>query len=159
MGKVLRFFNNGTPGAIARALDDVVISMANRSGDMIPFGAPLALGLDRDGVVPFDPSAHAAEDFVGVSVRNPAKTPDTYGADQGSYAPDDLVDVLVRGHIVVPMGNYSARVGDPVSIDRETGGFTVGSGNTVVPLDNVHISGIPDIADVAEIVLNTRNII
>ena len=44
-------------------------------------------------------------------------------------------------------------------IDRETGGFTVGSGNTVVPLDNVHISGIPDIADVAEIVLNTRNII
>ena len=43
MGKVLRKFINGYPGAISRAVDDVVVSLKNASGGPIPFGAPVFL--------------------------------------------------------------------------------------------------------------------
>ncbi|MBQ9210918.1 MAG: hypothetical protein IJ153_04390 [Clostridia bacterium] len=159
MGKVLSSFTNGFPGAIARSLDDVVISLANKSEDPIAFGMPVALNEDKNGIVPFDGSEHTASDFVGVAVRNPSKTPDTYGDNQGSYASDDLVDVLVRGHIVVKLAGTSASLGDQVSIVKSTGGFAVGTGDSLIPLPNAHVSATPDASGMAEIVLNTRNLV
>ena len=38
MGKVLKNFTNGWEGAIARAVDDIVISLPNKSGAAIEFG-------------------------------------------------------------------------------------------------------------------------
>ena len=166
MGKVLKNFTNGWEGAIARAADDIVISLPNKSNAAIDFGKPLALNSDRDGVIPFDGSTagahHLAADFLGVSVRNPSKTPDTYGSSTGSYAANDLVDVLVRGHIVVKCQNSNAKQGQAVSIlisGNNAGKFTVATGDTVVALNNVHISGAPDTNGLAEILLNTRNIL
>ncbi len=157
MGKVLKNFTYGYAGAISRSLDDVVVALANKSGAEIGFGVPVALSDDKDGVVPFG-SSHTAAKFVGVTVRSPAKTPDTYGESTGSYAANDLVDVLVRGHVVVPMASSSAGVGDPVSIVKSTGAFTVGTADTMVQLANVHVSGATD-SGLAEIVLNTRNVV
>ncbi len=157
MGKVLKNFTHGFAGAIARGLDDVVVAMANKSGAEIGFGVPVALSDSKDGVVPFGAS-HTAAKFVGVTVRNPSKTPDAYGESVGSYAANDLVDVLVRGHIVVPMASTAAGVGDAVSIVKATGAFSVGTADTMVQLTNAHVSGAPD-GGMAEIVLNTRNLV
>ena len=84
MGKVLSSFTNGWAGSIARNRDDVVV----------------ALDETKTGVVPFDGNTHTGADFVGVTVRLPSKTPDTYGSNEGKYAANEMVDVLVRGHIV-----------------------------------------------------------
>ena len=99
MGKVLKTFTHGYAGAIARSLDDVVVSFPNKSPNPLAFGVPVALSQDKTGVVPFDGSTHTAANFVGVTVRNPSKTPDAYGSDVSAYAAGDLADVLVRGHI------------------------------------------------------------
>ena len=158
MGKVLKSFSNGYAGAIARSLDDVVLALANKSGEEIPFGAPVALSADKTGIVPFDASSHTAADFVGVTVRNPSKTPDTYGSSSGSYAANELADVLVRGHIVVALDGGSA-LGAAVGVSASTGGFTTDSGEGIVTLTNAHVSAVTDGNDRAEILLNTRNIL
>lgn len=159
MGKVLAKFTNGCAGAIARSLDDVVVALANKSNAALAFGVPVARSTGKDGVVPFDPTAHTAADFIGVTVRIPSKTPDTYGASDGSYAPHDLVDVLVRGHIVVKCVGSGIGLGDPVSIFKTTGGFGVGTGDNYIPLDNVRISAAPDSNYITEILLTTRNLV
>ena len=159
MGKVLSNFLNGYAGAIARSLDDVVVTLANRSGAALPFGVPVGFSADHGGIVRFDPASHTGNDFIGVTVRNPSKTPDTYGGNTGSYADKELVDVLVRGKIVVKMAGSGAVPGTKVNILNSTGGFTVAYGDTAIPLNNVHISCAPDGAGMAEIVLNTRNLI
>ena len=43
MGKVLSSFTNGWVGSIARAKDDVVVALANKSGAAIAFGVPMLL--------------------------------------------------------------------------------------------------------------------
>ena len=158
MGKVLSSFTNGWAGSIARNKDDVVVALANKSGAEIAFGVPVALDETKTGIVPFNASSHTGADFVGVTVRLPSKTPDTYGSNEGKYGANDMVDVLVRGHVVVPMASSSAGVGDPVSIVKSTGAFTVGTADTMVQLANVHVSGATD-SGLAEIVLNTRNVV
>ncbi len=159
MGKVLSSFTNGYPGAIARSLDDVVIALPNKHTAALAFGVPVVLNTAGDGVVPFG-SSHTAAQFVGVTVRNPSKTPDTYGSDTGSYAPGELVDVLVRGHITVNMPNtYAATPGAPVSIVKASGAFSVTTGETVVALTNTHVSSDIDTSGNVEIVLNSRNLI
>ena len=159
MGKILSTFKNGYAGAIARSLDDVVVALANMSGEPLAFGVPVALASDGSGVVPFDPEDHTAASFVGVSVRDPAKTPDAYGSNAAAYGGDDIVDVLTRGHIVVALAGSNPQVGAPVAIDKTTGGFTVATGNTVIALTNVHVSSVPDTSGMAEILVNTRNVL
>lgn len=159
MGYVLSSFPNGFAGSISRSLDDVVISMANKSGETLGFGVPVALNPAGNGVVPFDGNTHTAENFLGVTVRNPSKTPDTYGSKVGSYAANELADVLVRGHITVKMtGASSAKAGAAVAVNKSTGAFTVGSGDTVVQLTSAHLARPVDDYGMAEIVLNVRNV-
>lgn len=159
MGKVITTFMNGTAGAISRALDDVVVALANKSGAALAFGVPVALNADRTGVVLFDPNTHTGADFVGVTVRLPAKTPDAYGSNVASYANNDLVDVLVRGHIVAKMDNRNGKPGNAVTIRKSDGAFSVGTGNDYVALPNVRVSGAPDAAMCAELLLTGRNIL
>ena len=159
MGKVLSVYTNGWPGAVARALDDVVVSQPNRSGAELAFGVPVALSAAGDGVVPFDPASHTGADFVGITVRAPAKTPDAYGSDVSAYAAGDLTDVLVRGHIAAETAAGAYKPGDPVSVEKSTGKFAVGTGNDYVALPNVRISGLPDAGGVAELLLTERAIL
>ena len=53
MGKVQAVFGNGSPGAISRSVDDIVISVKNAGEEEIPFGTPVFLV--SGGAVPFDP--------------------------------------------------------------------------------------------------------
>jgi len=159
MGKVLSRFTNGYPGAISRAVDDVVIALPNKYGTPIAFGQPVVLTSDGTGVLPFT-SSNTADQFLGVAVRNPSKTPSTYGSNTGSYASDELVDVLVRGHVTVYMPNdNNVRVGNVVSIIKSNGAFSVSTGDAVVPLTNAHVSAGIDGNNCVEIVLNSRNVI
>ncbi len=85
MGKVLSTFDIGWPGAISRSVDDIVVSMKNGGAEAIPFGAPVFLTADGEGVAAYDPDASPAQtfaSFVGFAVRSAGKTPDTYPARQ-----------------------------------------------------------------------------
>ena len=146
MGKVLSAFSNGFAGAIARSIDDVVIAMANRSEGEIAFGMPVALAPDGAGVVPFDGASHTAADFVGITVRNPSKTPETYGANTAAYASGELADVLVR-------------VGEPLCVVKATGAFGAGTGDTVIPLTNARFSNTQDAPGTVEVVLTQRSLV
>ena len=159
MGKVLSTFTNGWAGAISRSLDDVVVPLANKSGAALPYGVPVALDANHTGVVRFDANTHTATEFVGITVRAPAKTPDAYGGNTGSYDVSDVVDVLVRGHIVAAVDNWVGALGDVISVKKSDGKFAVGTGNDYLALSNVRISAAPDGASNAELVITERNVI
>ena len=132
MGKVLSTFDIGWPGAISRSVDDIVVSLRNAGSDPIPFGAPVFLTADGEGVVAYDPNASPAQtfaSFVGFAIRAASKTPDTYPLQQdmssirsnqsGAWNPKEPVEVLVRGTIAVetsvgflPGGDVYLRVSD-----------------------------------------------
>ena len=106
MGKVLNAFGNGSPGAVTRSVDEIVISVRNASEGDIPFGTPVFLA--EGGAVPF--SLDAPQDFasfLGFAVRVADKTPDIYPAGQfndppeGAWHAGDVMEVLVRGGIAV----------------------------------------------------------
>ena len=70
MGKVLSNFDLGWSGAISRSVDDIVVSMKNAGEAASPFGAPVFLTAEGDGVTAFNtanPQAFAK--FVGFAIR------------------------------------------------------------------------------------------
>ena len=159
MGKVLSSFTNGWAGSIARNKDDVVVALANKSGSEIAFGVPVALDETKTGIVPFNASSHTGADFVGVTVRLPSKTPDTYGSNEGKYGANDMVDVLVRGHIVGKVVVGTTALGAAVAIRASDNAFAIGSGEGFVALPNVRVSGVADGLKNTELVLTERNIL
>ena len=159
MGKVLSSFTNGWAGSIARNRDDVVVALANKSGNDIAFGVAVALDETKTGVVPFDGNTHTGADFVGVTVRLPSKTPDTYGSNEGKYAANEMVDVLVRGHIVAKVITGTTALGASVSIRKSDNAFAIGTGDTFVALPNVRVSNVADGLKNTELVLTERNVL
>ena len=159
MGKVLSSFTNGWAGSIARSKDDVVVALANKSGADLAFGVAVALDETKTGVVPFDGNTHTGADFVGVTVRLPSKTPDTYGSNEGKYAANDMVDVLVRGHIVGKVVVGTTALGAVVSIRKSDGAFAIGTGDSYVALPNVRVSAVADGLKNTELVLTERNVL
>ena len=159
MGKVLSSFTNGWAGSIARNRDDVVVALANKSGNDIAFGVPVALDETKTGVVPFDGNTHTGADFVGVTVRLPSKTTDTYGRNEGKYAANEMVDVLVRGHIVAKVITGTTTLGAAVSVRKSDNAFAIDTGDTFVALPNVRVSNVADGLKNTELVLTERNIL
>ena len=166
MGKVLSSFTNGWAGTIARAKDDVVIALPNKSGNPMAFGIAVAMSEDKTGVVPFNGETHTGADFVGVtvrapvkSVRAPVKSPDTYGSAEGKYEANDMVDILVRGHIVAKVITGTTTLGGQVSIRKSDNAFAIGTGDTFVALPNVRVSAVADGLKNTELLLTERNIL
>ena len=166
MGKVQEHFSNGSPGAISRSVDDIVISVRNASDGDIPFGEPVFLG--GLGAVPFDVSdPQEFETFLGFTVRITDKTPDTYprgqfnDPPQGAWHAGDVMEVLVRGSIAVPLA-VPGSTGGNVYIRKSDGRLTAsagGSGSTV-RLENVRVRRPRnDWTSCAEVVVQTRNVI
>ncbi len=157
MGKVLSVFNHGMAGAISRSVDDVVIAVPNRAQSSLAFGVPVVLNDAGTGAVKFT-SASTAADFLGVTVRSASKTPDTYGASVGSYAPGEMMDVLSRGSIIVQVKTGTPAAGGPVYIVKATGEFTAAAdGDNTVELTSAKFRGAKDGKRMAEIVLLSRN--
>ena len=166
MGKVQAVFGNGSPGAITRSVDDIVISVKNAGETDIAFGTPVFLA--SGGAVPFDPdSPQDFSSFLGFAVRIADKTPDTYPQDQsgnlqaGCWKPGDVMEVLVRGGVTVALA-ASGTTGGKVYIRKSDGALTASAGaaDSTVLLENVRIrnsgaAGEPE----AEVVVNKRNLI
>ena len=166
MGKVLNYFGNGVAGAVSRSVDDIIISVKNAGGTEIPFGAPVFL--TSGGAVPFNMTSPQDFDaFLGFAVRVADKTPDAYPQDQagipqiGTWKPGDVMEVLVRGSIAVPV-SASGEQGGKVYIRKSDGALTAAAGQsgTTVLLENVHIRNPQGVGEqVAEVVVNSRNLI
>ena len=166
MGKVLNSFGNGVAGAVSRSVDDIIISVKNAGETEIPFGAPVFL--TSDGAVPFNTASPQDFDaFLGFAVRVADKTPDAYPQDQagipqiGTWKPGDVMEVLVRGGIAVPM-SASGEQGGKVYIRKSDGALTgsVGQSGTTVLLENVRVRNPHGAGEqVSEVIVNSRNLI
>ena len=166
MGKVQQSFGNGSPGAVSRSVDDIIISVRNAGSGEIPFGAPVFLA--AGGAVPFDvQEPQEFTTFLGFAVRVADKTPDAYPAGQfsgqpvGAWQPGDLMEVLVRGGIAVPFVTGGSR-GGSVYIRKSDGKVTPAAGTegSTVLLENVRIRNTKDAAGgCGEVIVNRRNII
>ena len=167
MGKVQDIFGNGTPGAVSRSVDDIVISVRNNASADVPFGAPVFLD-SNGGAVPFDisdPQEFAA--FLGFAVRVADKTPGTYPQGQfedpqaGAWHPGDVMEVLVRGGIAILLEAAGVR-GDAVYIRKADGRIVTapGTAGTSILLENVRIRNPrTGRTSCCEAVVNKRNII
>lgn len=168
MGKVQDQFYNGSPGAVSRSLDDVIISIRNAGGTDIPFGAPVFM--TNSGAVPFNTSSpQDFSTFLGFAVRVADKTPDAYpnaqfgndsAAQNGVWKAGDVMEVLVRGCIAVPVA-MSGQQGLPLYLRKADGELTplAGQEGTTILLENVRIRK-PRSAQCTccEAVVNKRNI-
>lgn len=164
MGKVLETFGNGSPGAVSRSVDEIVISVRNASGAEIPFGAPVFLS--GSGAAPFsvtDPQGFAS--FLGFAVRVADKTPDAYpsgqfsDAQEGSWKPGDVMEVLVRGGIAVRTA-ANGTFGGKLYLRKSDGALTpeAGESGTTILLENVRIRTPRNaFGPCAEVVVNRRN--
>ena len=166
MGKVQAYFGNGSPGAVTRSVDDIVISVKNAGTGEIAFGSPVFLG--AGGAVPFNTaSPQNFSSFLGFAVRIADKTPDTYPQDQsgsvqaGAWKPGDVMEVLVRGGITVSLA-AGGSAGGKVYIRKSDGALTASAGqaDSTVLLENVRIRN-PGAAGEAEteVIVNQRNLI
>ena len=173
MGKVLSNFDIGWPGAISRSVDDIVVSLRNAGSDPIPFGAPVFLVADGEGVVAYDPNAspaHTFASFVGFAIRVAGKTPDTYPARQdmssirndqsGAWNPKEPVEVLVRGTIAVAT-SVGFLPGGNVYLRKEDGALVpeAGQSGTTILLENVKMrTPQGNNRPCSEVLVTTRNI-
>ena len=144
MGKVLNSFGNGSPGTISRSVDDIVISVRNSTA-----------------------SPQEYDSFLGFAVRIADKTPDTYPQDQsgalqaGAWKPGDVMEVLVRGGIVIPLAAIG-QIGGKIYIRKVDGELTnsAGQSGTTVLLENVHIRKPGSAGGTyTEVVVNSRNVL
>ena len=164
MGKVISVFQNGYPGTVSRQKDDVIKSFKNASEEDIPFGVPVFLKANDDGVEMFGENTVDTR-FVGFSVRIADKTPNTYSnssftTEPAVYNVGDPVDVLVRGSMIVAIEG-TARVGAPVYLNADTGKLitTPGAQDIAIRLTNVTVSRPKDATGNAEIVITKRNLV
>ena len=159
MGKVLASFLNGNPGAISRAVDDIVISRKNGSGGEIAFGAPVFLKTDGS-VQGYTSSITDATKFLGFAVRVPDKTPATYMSNLASFAANEPVDILVRGSVIVQI-ETAATPGQQVYIRVSDGKLTTsaGSSGSTIALPHVNARTARDSAGRCEITVKERNLL
>ena len=159
MGKVLGTFTNGFTGAVSRSIDNIIVSMKNGSGGEIPFGAPVFMAPGENACRGFTNDAVSAG-FLGFAVRSASKTPDTYGSNTAFYAPNDPVDVLVRGSVVLEFAN-NASPGGSVYIRKSDGKYVTSAGaeGSTVLLPNVTVRTLRDSAQRAEVVVTKRNLL
>ena len=164
MGKVLSRFNNGWPGTVSRAKDDVIVSLKNVGQTNIKYGEPVFLynSVTPGGVRGFISGTTTENDFVGFAVRTPDKTPETWGSweDAAEIKPGELVDVLVRGSVVIQCGTSSAKIGNPLYIRKADAALVTNPGTegTTIPIPDTYIRTQRDSAYNCEIVITRRHL-
>ena len=160
MGQVLSQFRSGFPGTVSRSIDNVIQSHRNASDGEIPFGTPVFHVAGECACKPFDASA-TEDNFLGVAVRAGDKTPKTYGENTASFAAGELVDVLVRGSVVMYFGNATALTGSKVYIRKSDGGLQTipGAEGTTLQIPGATVRTARDGSGCAEVVLTRRNLL
>ncbi len=157
MANALASFNLGFPGAVTRSVDDIVIALPNRDLSALDFGVPVVLNDEGTGAKKFTSSSTAA-DFVGFTLRSASKTPETYGSSTGSYATEEMMDVLTRGTTVVTVSTGTPVPGGPVYVVKATGQISaMENAENNVELTNVKFRSQKDGRSRAEVVILSRN--
>lgn len=160
MGKVLSDFLPGWPGTVSRSIDDIIVALPNaESSTSLQPGTAVTLSDDGKGVK-YWRSAKTADDFLGIIVRSPSRTPAAYGANTAAVAPGEMAEVITRGSVIVTLEDGVPDPGDPVYIVKSTGGFaTDADSGSNLKLNGVHFRGVADADGNIEIVLNERNVL
>ena len=151
-------FPNGYPGAVSRSKDDVIVSLRNAGGASVAFGVPVFKVSGERSCEPYT-NEKTADDFIGFTVRIAAKTPDTYGSKTACYGPNEPIDVLTRGSIVLEFAN-TAHPGNSVYLRKADCKLVTSPGaeGTTIQLPNCTVRSSRDTARCAEVVLTKRNI-
>lgn len=156
MGKVANFNLVGYPGTVSRSIDNIIEAKKNVDSSAIAFGAPVMHHATQNGVTNWTSTA-TADRFVGFAVRNPAKTPATYGSGTASYAAGELVDVIKRGNVIVPLSSGTPKVGGAVYIVKATGGIVAAADDSnTLQLTNCCFHSTKDANGNVEITITER---
>ena len=163
MAGILRGFAAMIPGTISRGVDDIVISLRNADTNNIVPGDAVFIKNDSNGMgCTRVQSNSTAAQFIGIAVRVPDKTNETYGSnDPAPWKPGEPVDILVRGSVVVPTDYIACTAGNTVHLNLADGKYKAAavSGETI-ELTNCHWR-LPAASsnNRAEVVINTRNLV
>ncbi|MBQ9211089.1 MAG: hypothetical protein IJ153_10950 [Clostridia bacterium] len=147
----------GTPSRMSDCvIDPHRYDVANKADGNIQFGAPLLLDTTNGGIRKFKSTDTAATGFIGVAVRRMGQ-PKADAADGWYYAPGEVVDVLLRGAIVVEFEDVTGIVqGGAVYVNPATGKFSTVSTNNLLISNAKIATGRTDTDKLVEIVLITR---
>ncbi|MBY6798113.1 hypothetical protein HYH85_18035 [Clostridium botulinum] len=113
--------NLGYPGTVSRSVDTIITARKLQSkieGDK-ETASPILFGeaviLNGDNTYSKFGEGNAANDFVGIAVREVKQTIDYYSS-AGAYLPNETMDVLNRGSITVNCNNGTPTAGGKVYI-------------------------------------------
>lgn len=157
MGKVQNTFKNVYPGAVSRSVDTIVISEPNGGAAAVAFGEPIFLDATTKKARGFV-SGDNMDNFLGIACRNGIKTPNVYGSNVADYEVNEMMDIVVRGSVCIPVETSATAVaiGGKVYLDAN-GKFTAdATGNT--EMTNLKFRPTVGVNNVAEVVITTRNI-
>lgn len=164
IGKVL---NLGYIGKISRDADAIVINrIVSGESEAIDFGAAVFLNDDntvRNITVTGEPGSEASTDtvekFVGIAVAEVVQATE-YTQQASAYLKNKACDILVRGTIIVEMGEGTPVAGGKVYFNFATGKFDADDPSTkgfVIPAR--FTTGYVDGKGGVEITLLERNLI
>lgn len=155
-GKVLLWTENGYPGTVSRAVDDIIESIpSGEASNPILFGAPVSL-VQSNGKATVKNVTADTLDIIGIAVRT-VKTEESYGGNNPQYNAKEVVDVLKRGSVAVLVSNGSPVAGGKVYIVKATGAIrTSADSSNTVEMSGWKFKGPKDGNNVAEIVLTER---
>ena len=163
MGKVLSRFINGWPGSVSRDKDAVIVALKNVGSADIKPGDPVFLKntVTPGGVQGFISGTTTDAEFVGFAVRVPDKTPETASGNTSVWHTGDVVDVLVRGQIVITVATSNAKMGQQVYIRKSDSALVTAAGTegSTVIVPGMFITTPRDSAGCCEAVITERHLL
>ena len=164
MGQVFKNVLVGYPGQVSHSADFVIVPMANMDNRDIPFGFPVFMNPDGTGVVGITASSDPAK-FLGFAARVPAKTPPVYDDPNMTgennvavYKKGDMMDVLVRGSIVVDATGSNPKPGMPVYLNKEYGKAAAVSSESTLTVPGIYFRTVRDTGGRTEITISERHV-
>ena len=163
IGKTLPFGFRGNP---SRNPDTIIDSFVNTGSANIEYGEPVVFDPATKGVRKLKTTDSGTVKIIGIAVRRVGQ-PYVDSPMGYYYKPHDMVDVLIRGSIMVELaattgiaanGAVYARNGSGGD-DKPAGGIVCASGGDTVQVPNaVFAIGEHDANNIAEITILTRSI-
>ena len=144
----------GYRGNVSRTPDVIIESFANVGTANIEYGAPVYFS--NGGVKAIDASA-TASNIIGIAVRRMGQP---YADDSQGwyYKPNDTVDVLVRGSVIVELSSTSGVAAKgSVYVTAANGAISAtSSGNVAIP-NTIFSGNVEADTKLAEVTILTRS--
>lgn len=155
IGKTLPF---GFRGNVSRTPDTIIEAFTNVGTDAIPYGAPVIYDATNKGVRAVKSTDNDANAIVGIAVRHIGQ-PKSDSPSGYYYNPKEVVDVLVRGSIMVELKAVTGIAPrGQVYVDPTDGELTsVSTSNLALP-NTKFSTGEYDSDKIAEVTILARSI-